>query len=72
MSDGDKIEIVKPYKIVVKTSPNEGLTPKMRKRLIKVAIIPKTPRFCILVEEEPGRIVKANLKNVIDIQNRDV
>lgn len=72
MSDGDKIEIVKPYKIVIETSPNEGLTPKMRKRLIKVAIIPKIPRFCILVEEEPGRIVKANLKNVIDIQNRDV
>lgn len=72
MSEGAKIDIVKPYKIVIETNPNEGLTPKIRKRLIKVAIIPKTPRFRILVEEEPGRIVKANRKNVIDIQNRDV
>ena len=72
MSEGDKTETVRPYKIVIETNPNEGLTPKIRKRLIKVAIIPKIPRFCILVEEDPGRIVKANRKNVIDIQNRDV
>ena len=69
---GNKTEVLKPYKIEVKISPNYGLILNIQNRPIKDTSTPIIPRFLTLAEGGPGIKARINLKKVIEIQKSEL